>query len=270
MLDITAAIVLYNSHTEKLLQAINSFLNSELSIRLFLIDNSPTDDLKILANDSRIEYLHNPSNPGFGAAHNIAIKKSIENDSKYHLVLNPDIYFSPGNLEKLFLFMEENKEVGHVMPKVLYPDGSMQYLCKTYPNPFDLFARRFMPGFMKKWFKKRMDHYEYKDHDYDSIMYDIPYLSGCFMFLRNKTLEQVGLFDDRIFMYIEDADLTRRFLETSRTAYYPEAVVYHHFEKGSHKNWKLMWYSIHGAWIYFNKWGWFFDKRKTNLNNKQK
>jgi GT2 family glycosyltransferase len=268
--NITCSLVSYKNDRKILSEAINSFLNTSLDVKLFLIDNSPTNELHDICLDSRVEYIHNPSNPGFGAAHNIAIKKSLELNSKYHLVLNPDIYYERGNLEKLVDFMDTHENVGHVMPKVLYPDGTIQYLCKTYPNPFDLFARRFMPGFMKKWFKKRMDHYEYKDHDYDSIMYDIPYLSGCFMFLRNKTLEQVGLFDDRIFMYIEDADLTRRFLETSRTAYYPEAVVYHHFEKGSHKNWKLMWYSIHGAWIYFNKWGWFFDKRKTNLNNKQK
>jgi GT2 family glycosyltransferase len=62
-------------------------------------------------------------------------------------------------------------------------------------------------------------------------------------------------------MYIEDADLTRRFLQISKTAYYPEAVVYHHFAKGSHKNWKLTWYSIHGAYIYFNKWGWLLNNK---------
>lgn len=262
MLDITATIVLYKSPREKLLHAINSFLNSELNLKLYLVDNSPTDELKSIIDDDRVEYIANPSNPGFGAAHNIAIEKSIAVGSKYHLILNPDVYFEKGNLEKLYDFMESHPEVGHVMPKVLYPDDSIQYLCKTNPTPFDLFARRFMPGFMKKWFKKSMDQYEYKDRDYNSTMYDIPYLSGCFMFLRNKTLKQVGLFDDRIFMYIEDADLTRRFLQVSRTAYYPEAVVYHHFEKGSHKNRKLMWYSIHGAIIYFNKWGWFFNKNK--------
>lgn len=265
-INISACIVLYNNNIEILQQAISSFLDTNLFVSLYLIDNSPTDDLKILVNDSRIEYLHNPSNPGFGAAHNIAIEKSIKIGSKYHLVLNPDIYFNQGNLEKLYSFMEQNEDIGHVMPKVLYPDKSLQYLCKTNPTPFDLFARRFMPGFMKKWFKKRMDKYEYKDQDYNSVMFNIPYLSGCFMFLRTETLKKVGFFDDRIFMYIEDADLTRRFLQYSKTAYYPEAVVYHHFEKGSHKNWKLTWYSIHGAWIYFNKWGWFGNENNTNYN----
>jgi GT2 family glycosyltransferase len=255
-IDISSCIVLYKNPVEVVSETINSFLDTELNVLLYLIDNSPTDDLKVLATEERIRYMHNPSNPGFGAAHNIAIKL-IEDASKYHLVLNPDIYFEKGNLDKLYHFMESRKDVGHVMPKVIYPDGAIQHLCKRNPTTFDLFARRFMPGFLKKRFKKRMDAYEYRDKDYNQTIFDIPYLSGCFMFIRTEMFKKVGYFDDRIFMYIEDADITRRILQVAHTAYYPEAVVYHHFAKGSHNNWRLTWYSIHGAFVYFNKWGWF-------------
>jgi hypothetical protein len=254
--QLTATIVLYKNDIGVLKDAINSFLNTKLNVKLFLVDNSPTDRLKDINADQRIEYIFNPSNPGFGAAHNL-IMNNIWDISDYHIVLNPDVYFEQGALEILYKFMESNSNIGHVMPKVLYSNGELQYLCKRNPKPFDLFARRFLPAPLRKYFKKRMDKYEYKDKDYNEMILDIPYLSGCFMFLRTETLKKVGLFDDRIFMYIEDADLTRRFLEISNTAYFPEATIYHHFEKGSHKNWKLTWYSIHGAIIYFNKWGWF-------------
>jgi len=237
-------------------EAINSFLNVDLDVRLFLVDNSPTDNLKMLVTDSRIEYIHNPSNPGFGAAHNIAIKKAFELNSHYHLVLNPDIYFKKGTLETLCHFMDENEDIGHVMPKVTYPNEEFQYLCKTNPTFFDLFARGFLPGFLKKGFQKRMDRYEYKNMDYNNVMYNIPYLSGCFMFLRTSTLKEVGFFDDKIFMYLEDADLTRRFLEISKTAYYPKAQVFHHFAKLTHKKLKFKWITVQSAFIYFNKWGW--------------
>lgn len=253
---ITACIVLYRNEIEILRKAINSFLNSDLKVHLFLIDNSPTDDLRILACDVRIEYRHNPSNPGFGAAHNIAIKQAITISSNYHLVLNPDIYFEAGNLEKLVDFMDNNQDVGHVMPRIEYPHGDIQYLCKTNPTFFDLFARGFMPTFLKNIFKGRMDRYEYRNFDYDNIIYDIPYLSGCFMFLRTSTLKKVGFFDDKIFMYLEDADLTRRFLEVSRTVYYPNVKVYHHFAKLTHKQFKFKWITIESAFTYFNKWGW--------------
>lgn len=237
-------------------EAINSFLNVNLEVKLFLVDNSPTDDLKILVTDTRIEYIHNPSNPGFGAAHNIVIKKAFELNSSYHLVLNPDIYFKEGTLETICNFMDKNDEFGHLMPKVTYPNGEFQYLCKTNPTFFDLFARGFMPSFLKKAFRKRMDKYEYKNHDYNTVIYDVPYLSGCFMFLRTSVLKKVGLFDDNIFMYLEDADITRRFLEKSRTIYYPKAHVYHHFAKLTHKKLKFKWITVESAFVYFNKWGW--------------
>jgi GT2 family glycosyltransferase len=114
-----------------------------------------------------------------------------------------------------------------------------------------------MPNFIKNIFQKRMDRYEYKDHNYEDIIYDIPYLSGCFMFLRTETLKKVGFFDDKIFMYLEDADLTRRFLEVSRTVYFPKAHIFHHFAKLTHKKVKFKWITVQSAFIYFNKWGWF-------------
>jgi GT2 family glycosyltransferase len=253
---ITSCIVLYKNDILMLTNAINSFFKTDLNVRLYLVDNSPTDELKILATESRIEYIRNPANPGFGASHNLAIQKALELGSHYHLVLNPDIYFEKGTLEKLCEFMDSNINVGHVMPKVTYPNGDFQYLCKTNPTFFDLFARGFMPSFLKKVLKKRMDKYEYKNLDYNNTMYNIPYLSGCFMFLRTSTLKKVGFFDDKIFMYLEDADLTRRFLEISQTAYYPVAHVYHHFAKLTHKKMKFKWITVQSAFIYFNKWGW--------------
>ena len=253
---ISSCIVLYKNDLEMLKDAISSFLNTDLNVKLFLIDNSPTDDFKILKTDDRIDYFHNPSNPGFGTAHNIAIKKAFELSSDYHLVLNPDIYFEKGTLEKLCDFMDLNQNVGHVMPKVLYPSGELQYLCKTNPTMLDMFIRSFMPSFMTPLFKSRIIKYEYRDRNYDEIMYDIPYLSGCFMFLRTETLKKVGFFDDKIFMYLEDADLTRRFLEVSRTVYFPKAHIFHHFAKLTHKKVKFKWITVQSAFIYFNKWGW--------------
>ncbi|MFG4004750.1 glycosyltransferase family 2 protein [Flavobacterium aquidurense] len=256
MYKITGAIVMYKNDEKMLSEAINSFLNTHLNVILYLVDNSPTDELKKMVTESRVYYIHNPSNPGFGASHNVAIKKAFELNSDYHLVLNPDIYFERGTLEKLSQFMDSNIKVGHVMPKVTYPNGEFQYLCKDNPTFFDLFARGFLPSFLKKIFQKRMDKYEYKNFNYNEIIYDIPYLSGCFMFLRTDVLKQVGLFDDKIFMYLEDADLTRRFLKVSRTAYYPAAHVYHHFAKLTHKELKFKWITIQSAFVYFNKWGW--------------
>lgn len=254
MHDITACIVLFKNDRNMLLKAIKSFLDTNLSVKLYLVDNSPVDHLKNIINDQRVSYIFNPANPGFGSAHNIVINKII-GLSKYHLVLNPDIYFENGTLESIFSFMENNVEYGHLMPKILYPNGDLQYLCKQNPSISMLFFRRFFPSFFKLFLKEEAIKYEFRDYNYNSIITNVPYFSGCFMFFRTPLFERVGLFDERIFMYIEDADITRRFLTVSNNIYYPFATVYHHFQKGSHKNFKLTWYSIKGALVYFYKWG---------------
>jgi GT2 family glycosyltransferase len=256
MILLTGSIVLYKSDPEILAQTVCSFLNSKSAAILYLIDNSPTSALKNLFSDNRIIYYHNPGNPGFGASHNFAIKESIKIKSKFHVVLNPDIYFEDDTLEKLIDFMNSNLSVGQVMPKVLSPNGTFQYLCKNNPTFFDLFARGFLSKRVKKLFQNRLDRFENRNSDFNNIIFDVPYLSGCFMFFRISSLIECGLFDEKIFMYLEDADLTRRVLNVSRTAYYPFATVYHHYSGLTHKKWKYKWITIKSAIIYFNKWGW--------------
>lgn len=253
---ITSCIVLYKNDRNILLNTIQSFLNTNLDVKLYLIDNSPTSILQDIIIDERVEYIHNPLNPGFGASHNIAIKKAINIFSKFHLVLNPDIYFDEGTIEGIIEFMEKNIKVSLVMPKVLNPNGDIQYLCKKNPNFFDLFLRGLMPKPLKKYFKYRLDKYEYKDFNYEDIIFDVPYLSGCFMFFRTEIFNKIGTFDENIFMYLEDADITRRVLKVSHTAYYPQVFIHHHYSGLTHKYFKYKFITIQSAIVYFNKWGW--------------
>lgn len=252
--DLTFSIVTYNNDRTVLEKAIKSLLSTNLKSRLILVDNSESDSIRGLCDDARIEYIFNNDNVGFGAGHNIAIRKCLEN-SKFHLIINPDIYFTEGTLEKICLFMERQPEIGVVMPKILYPDGAIQYLCKQLPTPFDLIIRRFIPGPLKFIFKKRFVKYELRDKNYGEVM-DVPCLSGCFMFVRTEIFSHIGLFDERYFMYLEDVDLCKRIGAKFRTVYYPEASVYHHYDKGSYKSCKLLYYHVMSAIRYFNKWGW--------------
>lgn len=260
---VTASIVTYKNDREVLLQAIHSFLNTELEVHLFIVDNSPTNALSDIIEDNRVTYIFNDANLGFGAAHNIAMRRALP-AAPYHLVLNPDVYFGTEVLEKLVHMMNANPTVGLTMPKVLYPDDSVQYLCKLLPTPKQLFLRRFI-----KWDKKGLEKsnykYELRFTNYDKRM-TVPYLSGCFMFFRTSALKDVGLFDERIFMYSEDLDLSRRIHQKYDTVFFPEVKIYHHFAKGSHKSLKLLWYAIHGNIIYFNKWGWVFDRERDKIN----
>ncbi len=264
--QINASIVLYHNTKEQLLKAINSFLNTSLHVRLYLIDNSSNDDLKELALvDERIEYIFNNANLGYGKAHNIAMRKSIADDVPYHVVLNPDIYFDEGVLENLFDYMQSNRDVGHLMPKVLYPDKKLQNLCKLLPTPLDLFARRFIP--IKSIVDKINNRYQLDFFNYDEVA-EIPFLSGCFMFLRTDVLKQDCLFDENFFMYLEDADLTRRISQVARTIFYPNVFIYHEYQRGAHTSKKLLWFFIKSTFTYFNKYGWFIDDYRKVTNEK--
>lgn len=235
---------------------------------LIIIENSPESKLKKIEEGAPfIKYHFANENLGYGKAHNIGIRKSIDVKKDYHLVLNPDINFNPEIIPEILLYMDQHPDIGLLMPKILYNSGETQYLCKKLPAPFDLVVRRFLPSFLKKALQKRIDAYELRDKDYNKIM-EVPNLSGCFMFMRTAVLEKIGGFDERFFMYLEDVDLSRRIGQISKTVYYPEVHVLHGYEKASYKNSKLFFYHIQSAIRYFNKWGWLFDKERKKVNNK--
>ena len=266
MTKLSASIVLYNTKVNDLKKVIDSYFAYQGQKQLFLVDNSPSDELKKVVDmysNKDIYYIFNNANMGYGKAHNIAIRKSIEQGLPYHIILNPDIIIEKGALEKLTDYMEQHPEVGNIMPKIIYPDGELQYLCKLLPSPIDLIFRRFIP--VKKWKDTINKRYELHSFGYDKIM-NVPNLSGCFMFLRTEALKQVGLFDENIFMYLEDIDLNRRIHSKYQTIYYPEATVIHEHQKESYKSKKLLKAHIKSAIYYFNKYGWFFDKERNNIN----
>ena len=265
MKDLSASIVVYKNAVEILEKTIQSFLRSTLDSKLYIVDNSPTDRLKALVNDPRIIYRFNNKNLGFGAGHN-TILREILNETNYHIILNPDVYFEEGVIQKLYTFMDQHSEIGQVMPKVLYPDGRLQPLCKLLPTPQTLIKRRFF-NFYKSSLERENYRYELRFSGYDKIM-DVPFLSGCFMFLRTEALKKVGLFDERFFLYTEDADLSRRIHKHYRTVYFPQATIYHHHQRGSYRNFWLTWCNIKSAIRYFNKWGWLNDSEREFFNQR--
>jgi GT2 family glycosyltransferase len=261
--DLVVSVVLYKNDPGQVKRVLESFLGSSLRIKIYVVDNSPGDSLRAACSSmAGVEYIFAGANLGYSKAHNLAMKSSL-GDCAYYVVSNPDIYFEKGTLEKLFHFMEANKDIGLVMPKVLYPDGRMQYLCKLLPTPLDLGFRRFLP--FRNYVEHRNEVYELRFTDYDTIM-DVPYLSGSFMFIRTEVFKKVGFFDERFFMYLEDVDLSRRIHSHYRTVYYPETSVYHGYKKDSYKSPLVLRHHVVSAMKYFNKWGWLFDKERDIMN----
>lgn len=264
MYKISASVVMYNSIVKDITCIIDSFTAVPGNNKLYLIDNSETDSSEIYSGFEKVEYIHNKKNVGFGAAHNLAMHKSIEGNYDYHFIMNPDVTFEPEVLTAICDYMQKDCKVGAVVPKVLYENGDTQYLCKLLPTPVDLFIRRFLPD---QFTRKRQHTFELRGTGYNKIM-EVPFLSGCFIGLRRKTIEQCGMFDERFFMYGEDIDFSRRINEQFKTVFYPYVSIVHGYEAASYKSLKMLKIHTQSIILYFNKWGWFFDERRKQTNKK--
>lgn len=262
---VSVSIVIHKTPEEQIQKALQCLFNSSVDL-IYVIDNSPSDNLRSLFNNKEKVIYHHVENKGFGAGHNIAIKEAIKSGSNFHLVMNADVYWEGDIIGKITDYMLLNPKVGLISPKTYYPNGEIQYTCRMLPSPIDLFLKRFLP---KKISAKRMKEYLLKDHDHDKVL-NCPYLLGSFMFFRTEALKEIGLFDERFFMYPEDIDITRRIHEFWDTLFWPKVSIVHEHQQASKKSFKM--FNIHFINMikYFNKWGWFIDNKRKLYNNRIK
>jgi GT2 family glycosyltransferase len=208
--------------------------------------------------------VHNPSNPGYGAAHNLGIKESLKSGVDYHLVLNSDVTFDLNLLEDIFKYAEDHREMALISPKMLFEDGNIQCNRKLLPTPLNMFLRAFLPS----KYRSRLDKkFELANLGYKDLLH-VPYVSGAFMFLRVSALKKVGLFDEKFFMYPEDIDLSRRIASFSGVYFVPNFVITHKYGGASHKSIRMFIIHAYNMFLYFNKWGWIFDKQRTKFNKR--
>ena len=253
MKNLAISLVTYNTSLDDLKKLLDSVSSTTLIYDFYVIDNSPTDDLKsFFQNYDKVIYRHTGENLGYGGGHNKAMEETSKEGYEYHLVVNPDVFFDSKALETAYNFMQQNPEVGHLGPKIFWPNNEMQYICRRQPRPYDLFCRRFLP---RSLVKKRLDRYEMRETSYDKVI-DVGFLPGSFMFMRTSALREVGLFDDRFFMYMEDVDLTRRISEKYRTVFHPDVVIFHERATAHRRNKKLLFIFIQSVFRFYNKHGW--------------
>ncbi|HBW21906.1 MAG: hypothetical protein A2X28_02090 [Elusimicrobia bacterium GWA2_56_46] len=251
---ITISLISLNQRgdIERLLPTLMSAAE-KIGAEVLLVDNCSTDSTRdfVTANYPGVKVVDNPNVAGYGENHNINLKRA---SGSYFVIMNSDMMVSPDTFVALKDYMDSHPDVGAVCPKILNPDGSIQGLNKLNPTVWDLFLRRFMPKVFIKYFKRRMDAHEMRDRDPNST-YDVPSMSGCFMFCRTDLLKKLGGFDEGYFLYFEDFDLSRRIQRTHRTVYYPGAEVTHFWARSAHLKFRYMLYFFRSAFRYFNKWG---------------
>ena len=243
---ITASIVLFNQDLKTLKKTVTSFLQTPINKKLFLIDNSSENKLQEFFKQPEIEYIFIGKNIGFGAAHNIILNKI---SSKYHLILNPDVVFNVDVIPTLIKVLETNINIAFTTPKVIYPNNDLQYVCRKHPTFFDLINRKL------KISKNKLIFYQYIDKDLNKS-FNPEFIHGCFMLFKTDDFISLRGFDERYFLYMEDADICRKIQEVGKKIlYYPKVSIIHQHQKGSAKNLNLFFRHTSSAIKYFLKWG---------------
>ena len=245
---ITASIVVYKENFKVLEKAIDSFLGSPLSKKLYVIDNSPSNEFKNKIQNDSVEYIYSNKNLGFGKGHNSILHK-LTSKNKYHLILNPDVSFHPEILEKLVLKMESNEPLSMIAPRVLNTNNELLYTARRYPSLFELIFR------FLGIFKKFTTTGEYKNQNHKQS-FSPDFVQGSFMLFKTEDLLRLEGFDERYFMYMEDVDICRKIdLSGKRKLYFPATEIIHTHRKGSSKEFRLFFIHISSIIKYFIKWG---------------
>jgi GT2 family glycosyltransferase len=261
--DLTVSFVLYRTPVEEVARAVDQVLcEREIDSRIVIVDNSEPPLVLPAFDPDRVTVIATGSNLGYGRAHNIALNR-CGSDAPYHVVMNTDIAYEPGTLSAMIAFMRTHPQAGLAMPRVTYPDGSLQTLCRLLPTPMDLIARRFLHW--TNWGKAREHRYELRDWGYDAVA-SIPFLSGCFMVLDTAVLARVGGFDERYFLYGEDTDLSRRLHAASDALFNPDVTIVHDYAGRANFSFRRLLTLVINLSRYFNKWGWLIDRDRDRVN----
>jgi len=270
-MDLSIVIVNYKSRT-KLISCLASVGPAEARLRreIIVVDNDSGDDLSGLKTEfPEINLILSPKNLGMGGGNNLGISHA---SGQYILILNPDTIIRPGAIAVLVSYLEAHASIAMVGPKLLYPDGSLQYSCLRWPSFFTPLLRR---TFLGAYFPAAVDSFVMKDFDHQSIR-PVDWLMGSCLLFRREIVGRDSrsfrpFFDERYFMYFEDIDLARQIWSCGHeVVYVPEAVVVHDHTRGSAQHpWylavfldRLAWRHIDSWLKYFIKWGF---KRKLKI-----
>jgi O-antigen biosynthesis protein len=189
-------------------------------VEVYVVDNNSVDgSIEMVAEKFPwVKLIANKDNTGFSKANNQAMRVA---QGEYVLLLNPDTVIEEDTLVKIVDFMDQHPEAGGLGVKMV--DGKGKFLPESkrgLPTPETSFYKIF--GVSRLFPKsKKFNRYHLGNLDNDST-HEIEILSGAFMMMRKKALDQVGLLDEAFFMYGEDIDLSWRIIQGGwKNYYYP-------------------------------------------------
>lgn len=228
-------IVTYN-HQRFIAQCLDSVAES-LSLNSFkvvLIDNCSSDGSAQTAGDRHpsIEIFEQPHRCSFAANNNLAFRSF---HSEYFLMLNPDTVLEKGVIDTLVEFMDAHPDCGACGPRLVFPDGSLQYSCRRFPTIWSVLLRRSPIRLLLPREKRGMKHLMITDSHNNAMQVD--WMLGACLLVRRAAIMGAALLDERFPLYCEDIDLGLRLKKGGWKVYYlPSAtVIHHHLAKSDSK-----------------------------------
>lgn len=229
------SIIIVSWNAKKLLfECLDSLASqhSGLSIETIVVDNGSTDGTPeaVARRYPNVRLIQNGANLGFAKANNIGIRQAT---GKYLCLINSDVVVHPECLRTLFSYMEANPRVGILGPRIVGSNGKRQRSCMRFPSLWNQFCRALA---LDTFFPSRIfGGFLMKDFSHDNTR-DVDIVNGCFWMTRRKAVAQIGLLDERFFMYGEDMDWCRRFRQAGWRAVFFAGASATHYGGGSSAN----------------------------------
>ncbi len=255
---ISCVIVSYKS-LDNLKECIESLLGQEgIALEIVVVDNDSRDGTGQYLDELDIKSIRLNENRGFGAAVNLGTQKA---EYKYLFILNPDTVVPGDSLKRLFQFAESGEEYGLIAPALEYPDGRPQISARKLPGRKDFLLSRGSPLFRFGITGEKEAGYIVLD-DGDPVK--IPAVSATALLIKTELFKDIGGFDERFFMYMEDIDLCRRIREKGlEIMMIPDVKIKHSWRKSSSKRPFFTAYHHHLSVLkYFVK----YDKNRFIMN----
>ncbi|MBQ9525440.1 MAG: glycosyltransferase family 2 protein [Bacteroidaceae bacterium] len=252
-MKLSVIIVNYNVkyHLEQCIRSVQK-ASEGLSADIWVVDNASSDGsmdyLQPLFPD--IHFISNTENVGYSRANNQAIRES---KGEYVLLLNPDTIVAEDTLKGCVDFLDAHPKVGATGVRMLNADGTFAPESRRgLPTPFTSFCK--MTGLSALFPKSRtFGKYYMKYLDADEAN-PIEVISGAFNMLRRKALDEVGLLDEKFFMYGEDIDLSYRMLLGGWQNYYiPYSILHYKGESTQKSSFRYVHVFYNAMLIFFNK-----------------
>ncbi len=228
------SIVILNYKTRGLLrQCLKAIYNNppESPYEIIVIDNNSMDGSFEMTREkfSEVKFLSLDKNYGYAGGNNRGLRAGC---GEYLAILNPDILVRAEALSRLIRFMEKNLDVGMIGPKLLNPDGTLQYSCYYFPKPQTPIFRRTVLGHLP-FARKEISQYLMTDWAHDEPR-DVDWLLGGALFIRRTAYEMIGELDERFFLYFDEVDYAKRMKKARwRVVYFPEAQMIHFHQRES-------------------------------------